>query len=148
MLLEHLDVSVRGGEYRIHSRVIATLSLRSLDKEPNLRSTIFALVTLGDLATNGSVVQAHTAGFQLEEIPGYLTYHGRWYEANATHRFEHGFLDFLLHVLPVHVEFVLEQQRIGTLVVKIGSKVELSGRFPKEVDVLSLHFGAVSAVLN
>lgn len=147
MLLEHQDVSVQGGEYRMHDCVFAHLDLRSVDSCPNLDSTIFAIVSLGNLSVNDSAVQAHTTGFKLSEIPNYLTYFDRWKRANAVHRFERGFLDFLLQVLPVRVEFSFCNQEPGEVIVSIGA-VTLRGRFPQETDVLRMHFGANTLVLD
>ncbi len=148
MLVEHYDISVQGGEYRMHDCVITRLELRSLNQGASLESAVFALVTFGDFSPTTPVIQVHTAGFQLSEIPAYRDYFGRWRKLNGVHLFEGGFLDYLPQALPVSIELTVENGRMERLTVQIGNHVKLSGRFPQDVDALKLYFGVVDKVLD
>lgn len=145
MLLDRCDVRVKGGDLQLHDYVICRVEFRSVDATPTLRSTVYCLVSLGDIG--GNPVQVSTNGFSLAQIGGLQELLMEWRKAHAEGRYEQGFLDFLLRRIAkfVDLEFLVEDGRMGGLSIHIGPEIRLRGRFPLDEDVLSKYFGAVLA---
>jgi hypothetical protein len=151
MLLGHEEITVTSG-FRLFDYVSARIELRTvpvIGQPPSLGSTIFVLVTLGDLGS-GQAIQADTNGFNLSDIPDSLELHKRWKELVGKGRIECGFFEFLLSHLrgspEVRLEFPVRNGQVKNFVIRLGTHVELSGRFPADVDVLSKYFYEVEVL--
>lgn len=145
MLLDANEILVAGGHVRLLDCVIARLDLRCTEKPPSLTSTVFAVVSLGDISAG--VLPLNTTGFKLAEISGHERLHEMWRVAHAEGRYEQEFLDFLLRWIratsEVRLLFTMDGGLIRRFSVSLGTYVELAGRFPEDQDYLQAYFGAV-----
>lgn len=151
MLLGPEEITVTSG-FRLFDYVSARIGLRTLrgtDSPPSPDSTIYAVITLGDVGS-GQAIQADTNSFSLSEIPDYLTLYEGWRKRVDTGGFERRFFEYLLDHLRGHpevrLEFPVQDGQIRKFSIRLGAHVELFGRFPVDEDVLSRYFSAVEAV--
>lgn len=152
MLLSTDEVVVTPGGFRLFDYVSARIELRPvlvIGKQPSLSSTIFALITLGDPGS-GQAIQADTNGFGLHEIPDYLELHRQWRELSSRGKVEQAFLEYLLSHLraspEIRLEFLVDDGQLKKFDVRLGGKIELFGRFPEGVNVLSTYFTTVEVL--
>lgn len=142
MLLARNDVSVSGGGYQLHDYVICRLRLRSVDLAPTLNSAVYGVISLGD--TGIGEVKVPTNGFSLDQIRGFREHFAEWRRVYAEGKYEQDFFDFLLRKIPdIHLEFLVENQRMSGLLLTLGRHIQLRGRFPVDQDILSKYFGTV-----
>lgn len=147
MLLEHHDIIVHGGGYRLKTCSIPRISIQATEPALDLSSPVCVVVTFGDITDNASQVQGRTGVFMPDAIPDYWQYHATWSRAFSVRRFEGPFLEFLLLVLPmVQVELIPEARL--KMVVRLGRTYEVTGIFPEEVDAFGLHFSEIDSLRN
>lgn len=152
MLLGHEEITVTSG-FRVFDYVSVRIDLRTIlgaDLPPSPDSTIFAVITLGDLGSGQPPIRTETNAFSLSDIPDYIELHQKWKNLVGAGRIECKFLGFLLSHLrgnpEVRLDFSVQDGQIRKFAVRLGNHVQLFGRFPVDEDVLSRYFSVVETV--
>lgn len=148
MLLSANEVIVTPGGFRLFDFVSPWVELRTIERPPSLDSMIFAILTLG---MSRDAMRADTNGFTLSQILEHKDLHKQWKDLSSKGMFEQGFLEFLLRYLQgsnsgIRLEFPVRDGRLKGFVLNLGSRIQLLGRFPEDVDVLPLYFEQVEAL--
>jgi hypothetical protein len=145
MLLEANEVAVTPGGFRLYDYVAARIELHGIGHGFSPDMAVHVVMTLGDIK-QGQSVQADTTTFTLREAWHYERLYEKWRKGAV----EENFFSFLLRFWRVQeeirLEFMVNQGQIHTFHVRLGKKITLTGRFPKDVDVLATYFDPIEVL--
>lgn len=152
LLSANEEITVTSG-FRLFDYVSVRIDLQTMrgaDLPPSPDSTIFAVITLGDLGSGQPPIRTETNAFSLSDIPDYVELYQKWGKLVGAGRIEYRFLEFLLSHLrgnpEVRLDFSVQEGQIKKFGVRLGNHVQLFGRFPVDEDVLSRYFSVVETV--
>lgn len=141
MLLDSNEIKVEGGEYRLLEFVFVRVYLRGIGP-PSPTAPCFATVELGSADASEAPIRGQTIAFQLSEVRDHGIIYRTWTGA-CRRGYEKTYVEFLLCHLRessgVQVSFRVANGTITSIFVTLGN-VQLEGRFPPDVNILSTHF--------